>query len=1072
MINKSFKFVLVLLLLLFTPWLQAQTPTVTVELGDVLEATPNTLITVPINVTNFNNVGSYDFNIYWDSNELELVKNPEPQYTTKALYNYTTKKLNGEDGDDYLRIVDGSVTPFSFEDGELILLTFYVKTGANGTGEVTIYDNQGADNVAPAGKENSTVQSVNGVNLLAGSYKSTLAFTQTTLLNPTVVFANAREDGSGNLLVDIYGKNVRNIIGLTLAVDFDEADVPNTTGSEVLLPTANLHSTIQGNGYWVRNVVHDGMTDFANEVPANKSRLMFEWVQPDVEETPDGLVEGALTLDDDAVNYAGVIATIVVNGLTVADLTRLDLTIAKLNRVNNAEVDGLINISTDITVYLQDYYNAVTDNMNGQTNIPTSYSYTDDNTGATANENTDVDFSGGNIVDWIYVELRQANSAEFAMDGTRKTGEEQYGNGEYKFIQGKLGLLTTAGTILGADGKQFNFQDIPEGDYYIYVKHDEHKEILSFGDDQDGLPETFTDANGADFNFTNAPGKAYGYDPSQSPVVLPQAEVETGVYAAYSYSAPTLTAFVAGDITNVGTTSLTASGTVEGATTDDDYTPLTARGFEYSTDGFVTVMGTVVASGTDLGGFSAEITGLTGNTTYQVRPYATNKLGTTYGASQAVTTTTQLSQLADLASADVTSLMYNALTIQGTVTHDGWDTVTEVGFVYNTTGTPTVADTKVMVTLPGTATPISFNGTLAPLTANTVYYVRSYAITNTGTSYSNTLMVTTPVNGATLAALTAADVLDLKYNQMTLQGTVTDAGNGTVTAAGFVLNTTGTPTLGGSTELNITITGTSLPLTFSGTVVSLEGSTMYYVRAYATNEAGTTYSNEITVTTPAGNLLVSLKAFLQGAYDADTDLMKTGLNPSLPLTSNTPYDAATYSYTDETVGAIPNANVVDWVLVVLRSDVNTVVAMQPAFILADGSIVDVDGVSAVAFGGIDVAADYFVQVIHRNHLSVISAAAVTNTGAAIAYDFTTAQGQAYTTGGDAMVEVETGVFGLVAGDSDRSGIVVAADKTSINANLNVTGYYDADIDFSGIVVAADKTLVNSNVNKQSFVPAK
>ena len=76
----------------------------------------------------------------------------------------------------------------------------------------------------------------------------------------------------------------------------------------------------------------------------------------------------------------------------------------------------------------------------------------------------------------------------------------------------------------------------------------------------------------------------------------------------------------------------------------------------------------------------------------------------------------------------------------------------------------------------------------------------------------------------------------------------------------------------------------------------------------------------------------------------------------------------------------------------------------------DGGIVDLDGTSAVAFPGV-ADGDYYIVVYHRNHLPVMSAAAVTLAeGVTVNYDFTTAQSQAF--GTNAMSEVATGVYGL------------------------------------------------------------
>ena len=79
---------------------------------------------------------------------------------------------------------------------------------------------------------------------------------------------------------------------------------------------------------------------------------------------------------------------------------------------------------------------------------------------------------------------------------------------------------------------------------------------------------------------------------------------------------------------------------------------------------------------------------------------------------------------------------------------------------------------------------------------------------------------------------------------------------------------------------------------------------------------------------------------------------------------------------------IPNVNIVDWVLVELRDAVNaasatkaTAVAQLPAFILNNGNIVGLDGVSNLQFSNI-ITNNLFVVIYQRNHISIMSATAV------------------------------------------------------------------------------------------------
>ena len=98
------------------------------------------------------------------------------------------------------------------------------------------------------------------------------------------------------------------------------------------------------------------------------------------------------------------------------------------------------------------------------------------------------------------------------------------------------------------------------------------------------------------------------------------------------------------------------------------------------------------------------------------------------------------------------------------------------------------------------------------------------------------------------------------------------------------------------------------------------------------------------------------------------------MNVNLILPTTSPYSAD-----PETVTSIPfisGNEVVDWVLVELRDKNNssTILESQSAFILQDGTIVDLDGANPVHFTF--PTDDYFISLKHRNHLGVMSATAI------------------------------------------------------------------------------------------------
>lgn len=87
-------------------------------------------------------------------------------------------------------------------------------------------------------------------------------------------------------------------------------------------------------------------------------------------------------------------------------------------------------------------------------------------------------------------------------------------------------------------------------------------------------------------------------------------------------------------VANVSANSATGGGNV----TADGGSVVTARGVCWSTTENPTVNDSHTTDGSGVGNFNSNITGLTANTTYYVRAYATNAIGTAYGESVSITT--------------------------------------------------------------------------------------------------------------------------------------------------------------------------------------------------------------------------------------------------------------------------------------------------------------------------------------------------------------------------------------------------------------------------------------------------
>ena len=282
-----------------------------------------------------------------------------------------------------------------------------------------------------------------------------------------------------------------------------------------------------------------------------------------------------------------------------------------------------------------------------------------------------------------------------------------------------------------------------------------------------------------------------------------------------------------------------------GNVTSEGGASVTDRGVVYSTTkNPTTTSATKVASGSGAGVFTTPLEYLSPNTTYYVRAYATNSVGTAYGTELTFTTEKQV-VLATVTTASVSQVTTNSAFVEANVTNDGGGDITERGFVYSSTSQyPTTASATKVTSGTGTGT---FSVTLDGLVASTKYYVRAYAKNSAGTAYGGQAIFTTSdlPTSVTLPTVTTTAATSIKETSAVTGGNVTSDGNATVTERGIVYSTYSNPTTTTATKVLIG----SGKGAFTYTLTGLQSNTKYYVRAYAVNEKGTAYGSEITFTT-------------------------------------------------------------------------------------------------------------------------------------------------------------------------------------------------------------------------------
>lgn len=243
--------------------------------------------------------------------------------------------------------------------------------------------------------------------------------------------------------------------------------------------------------------------------------------------------------------------------------------------------------------------------------------------------------------------------------------------------------------------------------------------------------------------------------------------------------------------------------------------------------------------------FEITLSDLAANTTYIVRPYATNDAGTGYGESVKFTTSQQKIPMViangsgSLANKPVEVVAYEAVCM-GAVTEDHGFTVTEYGFCYSTESRqPTIESSQHIKAQDGAK---GFSATLKGLTASTKYYMRAYAKSDKGVGYSATVEFTT--DKEQVVSLTQATVTDRTSSSVTITAQMAYESFSTIKEKGICYGQTANPSVDGTK-----ISDSSTEHKVTATITGLKEGDTYHARAYAITRDGTFYSGDIAFTT-------------------------------------------------------------------------------------------------------------------------------------------------------------------------------------------------------------------------------
>ena len=221
---------------------------------------------------------------------------------------------------------------------------------------------------------------------------------------------------------------------------------------------------------------------------------------------------------------------------------------------------------------------------------------------------------------------------------------------------------------------------------------------------------------------TNSEGTAYGEELSFNTL-----DEEIIIFI------PTVTT---ADITEITQTSAVSGGDV----TSDGGAEVIARGLCWSTSQNPTINDNHTNDGVGTGIFTTNISDLVPNTTYYIRAYATNSVGTAYGEERVFTTLEEvIIVLPTVITAEVTDITQSSAISGGEVISDGGVEVIARGLCWSTSQNPTIENDTTIV---GNGLGV-FVSDIAVLTENTTYYMRAYATSAHGTAYGEEKCFTT-----------------------------------------------------------------------------------------------------------------------------------------------------------------------------------------------------------------------------------------------------------------------------------------------------------------------------------------
>ncbi len=249
-----------------------------------------------------------------------------------------------------------------------------------------------------------------------------------------------------------------------------------------------------------------------------------------------------------------------------------------------------------------------------------------------------------------------------------------------------------------------------------------------------------------------------------------------------------------------------------------------------------TILGTLSSAQT----VASELQDLENNTKYYLRPYFITENSTIYGAE--IDFTTLKTGIPLVSSSEIINIEVDNVFVSASIIADSGLSITNRGFCWDTIQNFSISSCIDTIQI-GTGIG-DIESQISNLSEGKTYYLAAFASNAKGTSYGEINEFSTkPI---TLPVVYTESISNITINSSNCSGRVAEDGNGNVSERGICWNTSENPTL--ENNLGFINVGSGLG-SFTTELTNLNDGTVYYVRAYATNDEGTSYGDVLNFST-------------------------------------------------------------------------------------------------------------------------------------------------------------------------------------------------------------------------------